>query len=83
MQKVKYILYIINIQYLIKSLRRAKVYSGGRLGTAFLHRNPIKSAKRTFFRIFSIFTFRCIVNGAEIAPAIAINLVVWFSPMYI
>ena len=33
--------------------------------------------KRTFFRIFSIFAFRCMVKlpliGAEIAPAIAIK----------
>jgi len=44
--------------------------------------------KRTFFRIFSIFAFRCIVKwpliGAEIAPAIAIKYsgLVW-SNVYI
>ena len=43
----------------------------------FFAKKPIKSAKTHFFRIFSIFAFRCMVKlpliGAEIAPAIVIK----------
>ena len=54
-----------------------KFVRGDRQGTAFFAKKPIKSAKTHFFRIFSIFAFRCMVKlpliGAEIAPAIAIK----------
>ena len=53
------------------------MYSGDRQGTAFLQRNPQKSAKTHLFRNFSIFAFRCMAKlpliGAEIAPAIVIK----------
>ena len=50
---------------------------GGQTGDCFFAKKPIKSAKTHFFRIFSIFAFRCMVKlpliGAEIAPTIAIK----------
>ena len=52
-------------------------FGGGQTGDCIFAKKPIKSAKTHFFRIFSIFAFRCMVKlpliGAEIAPAIAIK----------
>ena len=50
---------------------------GNKKGTVFLQRNWQNLQKSTFFRIFSIFVFRCMANQpltrGEIAPAIAIK----------
>ena len=63
--------------HITKFYRRTKVRSGGQTGDCFFAKKPIKSAKTHFFRIFSIFAFRCIVKwpliGTEIAPATAIK----------
>ena len=49
----------------------------GQTGDYIFAKKPIKSAKRTFFRFFSIFAFRCMVKwsliSTEIAPAIDIK----------
>ena len=60
-----------------KILPKDKSLFGGQTGDCISAKKLIKSAKRTFFRIFSIFAFRCMIKlpliGAEIAPAIVIK----------
>ena len=60
-----------------KILPRNKSLFGGQTGDCIFTKKPIKSAKTNFFRIFSIFAFRCMVKlpliGVEIAPAIAMK----------
>ena len=50
---------------------------GDSLGDCIFTKKPIKSTKTHFFRIFSIFVFRCMVKqpwiGSEIEPVIAIK----------
>ena len=50
---------------------------GGQTGDCFFAKKPIKSAKTHFFRIFSIFAFRCMVKqafiGGKIVPVVAIK----------
>ena len=54
-----------------------KFVRGGQTGDCIFAKKPIKSTKTHFFRIFSIFAFRCMIKlpliGAEIAPAIAVK----------
>ena len=60
-----------------KILLNDKSPFGGQTKDCIFAKKPIKSAKTHFFRIFSIFAFRCMVKlpliGAEFAPAIAIK----------
>ena len=50
---------------------------GGLSRDCIFTKKPIKSAKTHFFRIFSIFAFRCMVKwsliGTEISPVIAVK----------
>ena len=50
---------------------------GGQTWDCISTKNPTKSAKRTFFRTFSIFAFRCMVKwpliGTEIGPVKSIK----------
>ena len=61
----------------LQSFSKGESSFGGQTGDCIFAKKPIKSAKTHFFRIFSIFAFRCMVKlpliGAEIAPAIAIK----------
>ena len=56
---------------------KGKKLFGGQSGDCIFTKKPIKSTKRTFFRIFSIFVFRCMVKQplieGKIAPVITIK----------
>ena len=60
-----------------KVLLKGKSSLGGQIGDCIFAKKPIKSAKTHFFRIFSIFAFRCMVKwsliGTEISPVIAVK----------
>ena len=69
---------MLETQHITKFYRRTKVRSGGdRRGPAFCKETNKICKNALFFRIFSIFAFRCMVKlsliGTEIAPMIAVK----------